>query len=196
MSGLWLISYVALWILVLAVAVVQVSVLRNLGVVYEAFRARPSEPRALPSALTAGQRLPDVTWRTLAGQAVPVSEWMGSKRAFTLVSPDCAPCLDYMKELSEGTRDLDPLDSTVKEWVVVSIGSQDGTTVLAQRAGVPANVPILLDSDREVVAKWGIRRTPTVVVVDDQLRVVRQVFDAETRSSTNGLEPQGTLERV
>jgi hypothetical protein len=185
MSGLWLVSYIALWILFLVVAVVLISVLRNLGIIYESLRAPSSDQRPAPSSLTTGQRVPEVTWRTLAGHAKTVSEMTGVRQAFALVSPDCAPCLDYMKELSEGTRDLDPLDSTLRDWVVVSIGDHDGTARLAKRAGIPANVQVLVDSDRQVVAKWGISRTPSLVIVDEQLRVVRQIFSAEMQSDSH-----------
>lgn len=49
MSGLWLVSYIALWLLFLVVAVALLSVLRNLGVIYESLRYLRQQARESPS---------------------------------------------------------------------------------------------------------------------------------------------------
>jgi Redoxin len=186
MSGLWLVSYVALWILFLAVAIVLISVLHNLGVVYASLKM--VAPMRQPSSnLMPGQALPEVTWLTLDGQSKSIAAFKGSKRAFAVVSPDCAPCVDYVRQLALRNHEIDPIDSDVHEVVIVSQGDLDGTKRLLEKAEVDSELTVMLDVRREVTDKWGITGTPTTVIVDEQLRVVRQLFGGLTATATHSV---------
>lgn len=45
MTGIWLVSYIALWVLLLLIAIVLLSVLRNLGLIYERIQQGASSRR-------------------------------------------------------------------------------------------------------------------------------------------------------
>jgi hypothetical protein len=44
--------------------------------------------------------------------------------------------------------------------------------------GLPKDLIVLIDQDREVMDIWGINGTPSTIVVDDDLRVVDQFAGA------------------
>lgn len=84
MSGLWMISYIALWVLFLATALTLVSALRNMGVLYEAVTrlSQHTKWNQTSTNLTAGAELPEVTLQTLTGDDKPLSALEGIKTAF------------------------------------------------------------------------------------------------------------------
>lgn len=175
MTGIWLASHLVLWLVVLVMAVALLAVLRNLGVIYESIEgSRRLKPA--PTQLAAGQALPDVTFRTFAGEQIPLRQFQGTATAFAVVSPTCSGCSTFLQELAEGERDADPLDPTVTNKVVVSIGDQKLTAALLQRLGINGNLRVVLDPDGGTTKVWGISSTPATVITDADLRVVRQAF--------------------
>jgi hypothetical protein len=181
MTGPWLISYLAVWVLLLANGIVIVSLLRNLAELHAALAAllpkRSWQP--FPSELKAGDHLPEVTWQTLSDRPTSVSQLKGVPQAFAVVSPDSALSATYLERLAGG-EDIDPQDSTLTNLVVVSLGDAVTTAELVSRIGLPETVTVLTDSGREVMRKWGISQTPVTVIVDADLQVVRQVFTGES----------------
>jgi peroxiredoxin len=172
MTGLWLVSYIALWILFLILAVVLLSVLRNLGTLYESLAvAHPLEEQ--PIKLVAGEALPDLTMRTLSGERVPVSRFQGTKTAFFVVSPGCSSCTSLLKDIAENGADPYPHDGIVRQRVIVSNADTAETAALIDQTGLPDSVPLLIDPDGGTRREWGVAGTPTTVIVDEQLRFVR-----------------------
>lgn len=185
MTGLWIVTYVALWLLFLTEAVVLVSVLRNLGVVYTSLAALAPHAKRAPTALKTGDLLPDITFETLEGQPVSLKEFNDHKQAVALISPTCVPCAHYLEEVVRHGGEPDPLDPSVRLGLIVSFGDRDGTKKFVENVGgLPRGVLVVLDSKREVSRHWGISTTPTTVIVDDELRVVRQVFGEGPREIT------------
>lgn len=175
MTGIWLISYIALWLLFLGVSIVLLSVLRNLGIIYESMSSSPTT-RKQSTNLIAGQVLPELTLRTLAGYSKATAEFCGRKIAFIIISPTCSPCKDLLERIAQGNIQVDPLDSTLQDTVLVSVGDATMTANLVQQLGLSQKNLILLDTERLVLKIWGISATPTTVIVDAAGKVVRQIF--------------------
>jgi hypothetical protein len=177
MSGLWLTSYVALWFLVLLLALCLIAVLHNLGALYGHIRQeRPLN--SAPSNLKPGEIVPDVRWETINGQEQSVREMDGAKWAFILVSPTCGGCNHYLQDLARGGHSPDPLDKTVEQMVVVALTSREEALQMLHVAGIQPDgrIRVVIDSRQTVIQQWGIHALPATVIVDEQLRVVRQVF--------------------
>lgn len=141
MSGLWLISYVALWVLFLIVAIVLLAVLHNLGVIHQSMVAARQSTIHLanpaPTRLVAGEALPELTLGTLTGEPRALGDFQGAKTAFLVVSPNCSPCHTALKDIATGRRAPDPLDPTVRHVVAVSTGDYRATAELAERVAWP-----------------------------------------------------------
>lgn len=172
MTGIWLVSYIALWILFLVVAILLLSVLHNLGAIYDLLPER--EPA--PTKLEADDILPEIELVTLSsGQKTLISDFEGVKTAFSIVSSGCSSCVDFLEGINNGS-DPDPLDPTVRQRVLIGLGDDEWITRMIREVNLPPDLPILLDRDRGVVETWGISATPATVIVDNNLRVVRQLF--------------------
>lgn len=184
MSGLWLVSYIALWALLLIVAVALFSVMRNLGVIYESL-ATGGQGVARPTKLVTGEALPDLTLQTLTGDTVDLAAFQGMKTAFSVVSPQCAPCLGFLHDIATGRAVVDPLDPSVRRRVVVSVGDIPATSAFAGRVPLPEGLPLLVDVSNGIADKWGVISTPTTVIVDEQLRVVRHLLSTPAPGLVN-----------
>jgi AhpC/TSA family len=186
MTDLWLASYIALWFLVLLLALCLIAVLHNLGAIYSHIRQGRSLGSA-PSKLETGSVVPNVRWQTVDGQEQSVWQLKGAKRAFILISPTCNGCKHYLQELGRGDQSPDPLDETIEQMVIVGLTDREETLQMLQAAAIPPNgrtTSIVIDSKHEVMAQWGISALPATVIVDEQLRVVRQVFGGGAASQT------------
>lgn len=177
MEGIWLVSHLALWVLFLVVAIVLISVLRNLGVIYESMEALAPLKNA-PTKLQPGERLPEMTSYSLAGEKVPLSKFHGTKTAFSIISPACTSCNGFLRRFGEEDYRSDPLDPTVKNTILISTGHIAETIELLLEVGWEneSSVPVVVDKDKTIVRKWGITRVPATIITDEDLRVVRQVF--------------------
>ena len=175
MTGLWLVSYIALWLLFLLIAAVLLSILRNLGVIFEQL----SQLQPKRSNLEEGQALPEVVLRTPEGETVSTSEWRGTATAFAIISPGCGPCHDYLEQLATDDTVLHLPDATVPEYAILSLGDAPQTQELLQSLDRRAELerfPLLLDTKGQIMDMWGIAATPTTVVVDEQMTVTNQLF--------------------
>lgn len=175
MTGLWLFSYIVLWLLFLIDALVLLSVLRNLGVIYESLKNITQSPPP-PTTLVAGGALPNITLHTLSGDPATVSAFSGTTTAFSIVSPHCPACLGLLKEIAEAEMGADKYHSTVPDRIVISIGSSHETAELLRQVQMPQKVPVLIDTENNVMNTWGITGTPITVVVNDQMKVTKQVI--------------------
>lgn len=174
MTGIWLISYIALWILFLVVAMVLLIVLRNLEVIYESLAVMPrlSPPS---SFLKAGQNVPIVNLKTLGGGMISLSEFRGAGTAFLVVSPNCPACYDLLTGIVSKGDNLSQFHPTVQRWVVLSLGDISGTTTLIRQTDLAEDIPVLIDAEAKLKSSWGISATPITVIVDEQFRVLKQI---------------------
>ncbi len=186
MSGLWLLSYLALWGLFLVVALALLTVLRNLGVIYQSLANRASDGNSFPTKLVPGSQLPELKLRSLQGGTDRLTLPRGQKTAVVIVSPRCSPCHSLLREIAAGLRPLDPLDPAVVNLVAISTGDIAATAAFAEQVQLPSSVRFLVDTERLVAQKWGITTTPSTVILDEHLRVVRHIFGAEEPAPAKG----------
>jgi hypothetical protein len=175
MSGLLLVSYIALWVLVLFIAVIQLTVLHNLGAIYEQFpKMRPA-----PTKLKTHDLLPTIKLKTNeSAQVKTTSEFKGTRLAISIVSPSCGSCLTHLQQMGLEGAQADPTDPSVKDRVVIAIGEPEEVRQMIARAKLPDYLPVLVDSNREVVDVWGITSTPTTIIVNGDHRIERQIFSS------------------
>lgn len=180
MSGLWLVSYIALWILFLVLAIVLLSVLRNLGAVYELLRTQ-RQPLEESSTFTAGETVPALELPMVSGERRSTAAFQGATTAFLVVSPGCDPCHALLKELALHPSEPYPRDPSIRQHVIVSVADITATGVLLEQIGLNSRFPVLVDSEHQVRDRWGIDRTPTTLIVDAQARFIRQSAGFEGR---------------
>jgi len=172
MSGLWLVSYVALWVLFLIVSLLMISILYHIGVIYN----RLDNRRPPPTKLIVGEQLPDIRVKNLGGAWVQISELLSGSRgvAIVVVSPACSPCRKILKAIAAGESASDGIPN--ENTVIISMYDAVATTEMVNEVGLPATYPILVDVDNSVSNKWGVSATPVVIEVDGEKKLSRQTF--------------------
>ncbi len=95
MSGIWLVSYLALWAVVLFQGVVIFLLLRQLGVMYLG-----TAQGVARDGLSVGERAPDFTLPDLEGRTVSLADFRGHPLLLVFGSPTCVPCQRLIPDLN------------------------------------------------------------------------------------------------
>jgi peroxiredoxin len=166
MSGPWLLSYVALWLLVLLLVIGTIGVLRQIGLLYE-HASQPDRPR---TKLRSGERVPEIRLEMPTGQRVRLAELIESPTPVLIVSPTCGGCSSLLGQIARGERGSE----VARRVIVVSMSGAREAGELATKAGLSPETTVLIDTGGEIRRVWGVHATPTVVLIDEDLRVMEQ----------------------
>lgn len=160
MQGWWAASYVVLWLVVIALAVVVVALARQIGTLH--LRLGPRGALEVDSeGPPLGEALPPVDARRVDGETVTIGG-PGEPQLLLFASPGCRVCEEVMPALRAVSSATD-----LKPYVVTDL---DHDEALRAFSGVRPPAPLV--PAPEVVRSYDIPGTPFVVVVDD-LGVVR-----------------------
>ena len=99
MSGIWLVSYLALWALVVLLTVVVLGLVRQLGLIH--LRLGPeSDLVTTNEGLEIGLPAPDFQANdVISGDKIVLSNLKGTKSILIFVSPSCQPCQELMPHI-------------------------------------------------------------------------------------------------
>ena len=172
MTGIWLISYIALWILFLILAVVLLLTVRSLSVVVEKLQALQPGPEPLATTVPIGETLPDVELRGRDDVLRSLHSFGGTDTAVVVVSPGCGPCRDVLAEVGQHPASNDPLHLRVEQTLLICVGEASEAARELDQARIPAGVPVFFDPENKIKSLWGIQGTPTMIVLNPDLRIV------------------------
>ena len=101
MSGIWLISYVALWILVIAFAIIVLGLVRQLGMIY--LRLGPEQNLlATSEGLELSKPAPQFEVLEISqNRNLTVDDLKGRPSILVFVSPSCSPCKELMPHIRQ-----------------------------------------------------------------------------------------------
>lgn len=99
MTGLWLISYITLWLLVIMLTVIVLGLVHQLGVIH--VRLGPEEDLiTTQEGLELGTTAPDFRGMdVLHGREISLADLRGRASVFVFISPGCRPCQELMPHL-------------------------------------------------------------------------------------------------
>jgi methylamine dehydrogenase accessory protein MauD len=176
MSGWWLVSYVVLWSVVLALGLLVVALARQIGTLHlrlAPLGALEIDEEGLPlGSPTEPDRPP-----ALDGEPVLVGG-PGPPRLLLFISPGCRVCKEVLPGLRAATRGL--RGSTA---VVVSDADPE-TTVVAYPDRRAAGAPLV--ASPSLAGRFAVPGTPYLVVLDDH-GVVRAKGTANDLEQLEGL---------
>jgi methylamine dehydrogenase accessory protein MauD len=168
MSGWWLASYVALWVLVAALALLVLALARQIGTLH--LRLAPRGALELdeegPPLEEAPQR---IDGRDADGRPVTIGG-PGEAQLLLFVSPACSTCRDVLPSL--------PVAARAGRMRPVAIADDDDLD------GYPRAVPVVAGPD--IARAYDIPGTPYAVVLD-RLGVVRAKGTVNTLEQLEGL---------
>lgn len=170
MEGVWLVSYIALWLLLLALGVLMVSLLRNVGLLATAVQQLQS---GVEDTLTlqVGESVPELPLTTLSGQATSLAAQRGAPIVLVFVSPGCGPCHALLKALRRGYAAMPELPQATRQ-ILVSLGDEAATRALLVDEPFHAG-PVLLADPAVLEERWGLRATPTTILLDAKGQYLR-----------------------
>ncbi|HEX2050787.1 MAG TPA: hypothetical protein VHJ34_09175 [Actinomycetota bacterium] len=156
MSGPWIVAFVLLSLVVVAVAVLTLGLLRRSAAVLEALEQRGAGGMPAPSGLAPGTRVPDFAGVDRSGAVVTRDELAYGARVFLFLTPTCAPCRSLAEELARRA----PVHLGVPLVVVVQSAPD-------RDPGLPATIDALVfDPDGTVGRAFDVTGYPYAMAVD------------------------------
>lgn len=159
-SAWFLVSYGALWVLVIFLSAVCVGLVLGVYRLQERVRAGISSS---PGESLRGKEAPRFRAVDVAGRRFESRDLAGETTALLFVSPDCVSCAVTLEELSA-------LKSKAGgKVVVVCRADREQCGRLAELYGL--DVTFLVDEDLEISNLFEIITVPTAVLIDEEHRV-------------------------
>ena len=160
MSGLWLISYIALWVLVILLTTVVLGLVRQLGLIY--LRLGPEQNvLATKEGLELGSPAPDFRATDIVhGKEITLPDLKGRQSVLVFVSSSCSPCLELMPHIAAAQRSWDGKVNIV----LFSQGSAQANLDLANDHKLKTLV--LSDPTGTISTAYKVRATPFAYRLD------------------------------
>ncbi len=185
--GVWQISLIAVWLLVLALAFLLAGALRQIGLIQLRLG---DDPGALITdfGLDRGTLAPDFEALDVEGEAVRLSDLSPQPRLLIFLTPSCLACRALMPSINEvyETR------SDEFDFLVFCRGDLHSCRALARMNDLAARM--LVDHTGEVEARYEVAATPFAYLLDADRRVLIRGIANDWRQLESLLEQEGTLQ--
>lgn len=170
MEGIWLISYIVLWLVVLALVVLVIVLYRQLGIMYLGSAEGVSR-----DGLERGAQAPDFSLTDQYGNLQRATAYRGRPLLLLFGSPGCAPCRILLPQLHDWAR-AHPEVGVL--WM--NAAPPDETLQFVSETG--ATLPVVAHTpDERLMELYKVRVTPFAVMLDEN-GVVRAKGLANTKS--------------
>ena len=162
MSPWWLVSYAALWLLVLFLGFLLLGALRAMGL----FRWRLEQlevttpSRIGRGGLKPGKQAPDFTLPSVAGGEVSLHDFDGRRVFLVFTQSGCKPCQRIIPELNKLQRGGEV------QVLVVNNGAMETTRQWAGEAQV--RVPVLVQENFGMSKRYEMYATPFAFLIDER----------------------------
>ena len=187
MSGVWLASYVVLWLLVLALAFLLAGALRQLGLLQLRLG---DDPGALitDTGLERGTLAPDFDAPdSETRELVTLSALEPRARMIVFTSPGCLSCRELIPGLNEVRKTRRDFD-----FLVVCRGDIDSCQSFGRMNRLEA--PMVVDTNGQIEKDYLVTLTPFAYLLDHERNVVIRGIANDWRQLESLLEQEGTLQ--
>jgi methylamine dehydrogenase accessory protein MauD len=154
MEGIWLASYLVLWVLMGLLAFVVIGLMRQIG----ELRLRVGEEREVGIAV--GNEAPLFQGEGLDG-TVDLKTMVGDRLLVLFVHPTCPPCKELFASLNGEPEQIEKLGVRM---VLVSGGSREQNREMVEEFSL--SCPLVIQQEREIADLYGSSWTPFGFVVD------------------------------
>lgn len=110
-----------------------------------------------------GQKAPEITGKTLAGEAFDISPWQGKVVIVDFWATNCRPCLEDLPQLREVYAEFHPLGLEL-----VGVSFDEDEAALAEFLEVQKLPWTILRNDGETPQRFRVELIPCLVVIDRQ----------------------------
>ena len=156
MEGIWLVSYILLWLLVFALFLLVFLLYRQLGIMYLGSAEGVSR-----DGLDRGTKAPDFTVTDQYGEAHRLADYRGKPAVLLFGSPHCSPCrilLPQLHDWAKAHRDVGVL------WL--NAASPEESLKFVSDTG--ASLPIApYPPENNLMDRYRVRVTPFMFLLDE-----------------------------
>jgi methylamine dehydrogenase accessory protein MauD len=187
MSGVWLASYVVLWLVVLVLAFLLAGALRQLGLLQLRLG---DDPGALitDTGLERGTLAPDfAAVDSESRELVTLSELEPRARMIVFASPGCLSCRELIPGLNEVRKTRPEFD-----FLVVCRGDVESCQAFGRMNRLEA--PMVVDTNGQIEKDFLVTLTPFAYLLDHERNVVIRGIANDWRQLESLLEQEGTLQ--
>jgi methylamine dehydrogenase accessory protein MauD len=187
-SGVWLASYIVLWLVVLVLAFLLAGSLRQLGLLQLRLG---DDPGALitDSGLERGVQAPEfVAAHSETEEPVSLYELPQVPRLLVFASPGCLSC----RELIPGLNEVRKTRSGEFDFLVICRGDIESCRSFGRMNRLEA--PMVIDTNGQIERDYMVTLTPFAYLLDDEGRVVIRGVANDWRQLESLLDQEGTLQ--
>jgi methylamine dehydrogenase accessory protein MauD len=187
-SGVWLASYIVLWLVVFVLAFLLAGSLRQLGLLQLRLG---DDPGALITdiGLERGVQAPDfVAQDSETGEPVTLSELPPTPRLLVFASPGCLSC----RELMPGLNEVRKTRRGEFDFLVICRGDIESCRGFGRMNRVEAQM--VVDTNGQIEKDYMVTLTPFAYLLDHEGRVVIRGVANDWRQLESLLDQEGTLQ--
>lgn len=164
MTGMWLISYSILWLLVVAEGVILVALARQIGVLHT--RLGPTGARMINAGPTVGDVAPALEGTDLSsGRPLRLGAGRGKQTLLLFITPTCPSCGEMMPSL----RTLAHSESMILDLILIGPEKDMEANRAFIRQHRLTNIPFMASTEAHTRYQIGI--TPYGILLDADFRV-------------------------
>ncbi|MEA2575970.1 MAG: hypothetical protein QOH93_3268 [Chloroflexia bacterium] len=171
MEGIWLVSYIVLWLVVLVLLVLVILLYRQLGIMYLGSAEGVSR-----DGIETGSVAPDFSLTDQYGNLQRPQDYRGRPLLIVFGSPTCGPCKVLLPELHAWAEDHPEVGVL---WLNAASREENARYVAEQGVTLPVSAHTPADG---VVERYRVRVTPFLFFLDEQ-GIVRAKGLANTRDA-------------
>jgi methylamine dehydrogenase accessory protein MauD len=175
MTGLWLVSYLILWGLVVVMCLFLIGILRELGLLHRQLESGPPQPQEGIPALendgpAIGSPIADLEADTINGFGTlnPATLLDRENTLLVFMSPMCEACQHIVEPLNALVADA---ERAVHPAVIMRADEQACRAFLSV---FPLRMPVVCDSDRTITMGLDVHRAPFGLLYDEHGILIRK----------------------
>lgn len=158
MTTIWLISHVALWLVVALLSVLVILLARQMGLIYRRLGSAPARMENDGPAI--GESVPEMTVRTLAGETKIIGGSNLISRLLVFVSVGCPAC----NLVAPAVRAVSKKERSALETLIVSISADERAVRDFVKRNKLLEVPCIISN--ELAKRYEIHGPPYGVLLD------------------------------
>jgi methylamine dehydrogenase accessory protein MauD len=158
----WIISYIALWVLVVVLILLVILLYRQLGIMYLGSAEGVSR-----DGLEPGKKAPDWSLEDQYGTARKLSDYLGKPTVVVFGSPHCSPCRILLPQMHDWAK-------AHPEVGIVWLNAASPEESLKFVSETGATLPIIpYAPETKLMDKYRVRVTPFMFLLDEN-GIIRQ----------------------
>jgi peroxiredoxin len=134
---------------------------------------------------------PDFVLQDTGGEAHRLSDYRGRPVLINFWATWCPPCRDEIPSMNRAWGKIAEEDIAM---LAINVG-EDEDTIFVFTADYPADFPMLLDREGEVIGNWPVKGLPTTYIVDPEGRIAYRAIGGREWDDEQLLEQIRALQK-